>query len=210
MGLGSATRQRPADGRATSRWRRVSDSVPTQQPTAPPRLGKDSAASPRHPAARHQEPAHRRLCPATSQRPRRSRLQSRGGGPGEGNPRKRPRQERRYPPSESMLLSAVGGMTDTLHRPSGHLVTRESLHTVCTCNSGLRVTGGHRPPPARQDPAQPAAASVPAGGRTHHGLAPEAAPVLQTQHAAACLVTHRALGAHGQVALQPLVRHGDL
>lgn len=37
-----------------------------------------------------------------------------------------------HPPSESMLLRAVGGMTDTLHRPSGHLVTRESLHAVCT------------------------------------------------------------------------------
>lgn len=35
-----------------------------------------------------------------------------------------------YPPSESMLLRAVGGMTDTLHRPSGHLVSKDSLHDV--------------------------------------------------------------------------------
>lgn len=46
--------------------------------------------------------------------------------------------------------------------------------------------------------------------RTHHGLAPETAPVLQAQHAAARLVAHRALGTHGQVPFQPLVRHGDL
>lgn len=45
---------------------------------------------------------------------------------------------------------------------------------------------------------------------THHGLAPQAAPVLQAQHAAAGLVTHRALGTYGQVPFQPLVRHGDL
>lgn len=50
----------------------------------------------------------------------------------------------------------------------------------------------------------------PEAALAHHGLAPEAAPVLQTQHAATGLVTHCALGAHGQVPLQPLVRHGDL
>lgn len=50
----------------------------------------------------------------------------------------------------------------------------------------------------------------PPEGRTHRDLAPEAAPVLQAQHAAAGLVTHRALGAHGQVPLQPLVRHRNL
>lgn len=33
-------------------------------------------------------------------------------------------------PSESILLSAVGGMTDTLHSPSGHFVTKDSLHEV--------------------------------------------------------------------------------
>lgn len=100
-------------------------------------------------------------------------------------------------------------MTDTLHRPSGHLLSRESLHAVCTCNARLLVTGGRRPPAPRTLPG-PAAAGVPTGGHAHHGLAPEAAPVLKAQHAAARLVTHRALGAHGQVPLQPLVRHGDL
>lgn len=35
-------------------------------------------------------------------------------------------------PSESMLLRAVGGMTDTLQRPRGHLVDNKSLHVVCT------------------------------------------------------------------------------
>lgn len=46
-------------------------------------------------------------------------------------------------PSESMLLSAVGGMTDTLHRPSGHLVIKDSLHDVCTCNR-MPVSGVQR------------------------------------------------------------------
>lgn len=45
---------------------------------------------------------------------------------------------------------------------------------------------------------------------THHGLAPEAAPVLQAQYAATCLVTNNTLGTHRQVSFQPLVRHGDL
>lgn len=52
---------------------------------------------------------------------------------GESSPRKQvSRESGRHPPSESMLLSAVGGMTDTLHRPSGHLVCKDSLHDVCT------------------------------------------------------------------------------
>lgn len=45
---------------------------------------------------------------------------------------------------------------------------------------------------------------------SHHSFAPEAAPVLQPPHAAAVLVAHHALGADGQVALQPLVGHEDL
>lgn len=49
-----------------------------------------------------------------------------------GGRRKWPEESAGYPPSESMLLSAVGGMTDTLHSPSGHLVSKESLHDVCT------------------------------------------------------------------------------
>lgn len=35
-------------------------------------------------------------------------------------------------PSESMLLRAVGGITDTLHWPSGHLMDSCSLHPACT------------------------------------------------------------------------------
>lgn len=119
-----------------------------------------------------------------------------------------------HPPSESMLLSAVGGMTDTLHRPSGHLVSKDSLHAVCTYDkspqSQAATPPSHTPgalagrPPALEGGARGAARGA------HHGLAPEAAPVLQAQHAAAGLVAHCALGAHGQVSFQPLVRHGDL
>ena len=42
-----------------------------------------------------------------------------------------------------MLLRAVGGMTDTLHRPSGHLVTNDSLQAVCTWNKNPHITRGH-------------------------------------------------------------------
>lgn len=78
----------------------------------------------------------------TSSRVREGRLH------GDGSLRKWVGQESvRYPPSESMLLRAVGGMTDTLHRPSGHLVSRESLQDVCTWNQSRRITRGHWPPP---------------------------------------------------------------
>lgn len=45
---------------------------------------------------------------------------------------------------------------------------------------------------------------------TYDGLAPEAAPVLQSPHAATVLVTHHAFGTDGQVAFQPLVGHEHL
>lgn len=110
-----------------------------------------------------------------------------------------------HPPSESMLLRAVGGMTDTLHRPSGHLVSKDSLHAVCT----WKESHGRKGPRLARTPAgRPGRGE--AAALAHHGLAPQAAPVLQAQHAAAGLVARRALGAHGQVSLQPLVRHGDL
>lgn len=60
-----------------------------------------------------------------------------------------------YPPSESMLLRAVGGMTDTLHRPSGHLVSKDSLHAVCTWNTDPLVRGGAGIPPTPQSSPQP-------------------------------------------------------
>lgn len=37
-----------------------------------------------------------------------------------------------YLPSESMLLSAVGGMMETLHWPRGHLRGYRSIQAVCT------------------------------------------------------------------------------
>lgn len=49
-----------------------------------------------------------------------------------------------------------------------------------------------------------------ADGGPHHGLAPQAAPVLQTQHAPAGLIAHRTPGTDRQVPLHPLVGHGDL
>lgn len=121
------------------------------------------------------------------------------------------------PPSESMLLRAVGGMTDTLHRPSGHLVTKDSLHAVCTWNKNPRITRGHSLLHIWPTVAGGMGCSHRGTDRiqeratlTHHGLAPQAAPVLQTQHAATGLVTHRALGTHRQISFQPLVRHGNL
>lgn len=44
----------------------------------------------------------------------------------------------------------------------------------------------------------------------YHSFAPEAAPVLQSQYAATCLITHGTLGTDWQVAFQPLVRHSNL
>lgn len=46
--------------------------------------------------------------------------------------------------------------------------------------------------------------------RPYHGLTPKAFPVLQAKHATTGLVADGALGAHGQVAFEPLVRHGNL
>lgn len=37
-----------------------------------------------------------------------------------------------YIPSESVLFSAIGGMIDTLHWPSGHTGWYKSLQAVCT------------------------------------------------------------------------------
>lgn len=45
---------------------------------------------------------------------------------------------------------------------------------------------------------------------TYDSLAPEAAPVLQSPHAATVLITHHTFGADGQIAFQPLVGHGHL
>lgn len=81
--------------------------------------------------------------------------------------------------------------------------------------SGVDVqeSGRREPKPAPRrlhTPAGRAGGAGGAGGPTHHGLAPEAAPVLQAQHAATGLVAHSALGTHRQVSFQPLVRHGNL
>ena len=134
----------------------------------PPPSSKVLALSPRCPAA--QLPGHCSSPPLlspqwlglTSSRPHlkitditNSRA-GEGRRPGEGSTRKRLRRESVwYPPSESMLLRAVGGMTDTLHRPSGHLVSKDSLHAVCTWNMDPLVTGGAGLPPAPQSSPQP-------------------------------------------------------
>lgn len=87
----------------------------------------------------------------------------------------------------------------------------------CAPETSTHGHGGHGPFTHTGTPGGVGCAAIPTRafprppeGHTHRDLAPEAAPVLQAQHAAAGLVTHRALGAHGQVPLQPLVRHGNL
>ena len=47
-------------------------------------------------------------------------------------------------------------------------------------------------------------------GVSHHGFAPQAAPVLEPQHAAARLIAHRTLGTDRKVPFQPLVWHCNL
>lgn len=124
-------------------------------------------------------------------------------GPREGNPRKRLRQESTVP---TIGIDAVerSGRDDRHFAQAQWALGHQGVFTRRVHLQ--RAPARHR---GRQ-PLPPPGPSWPAAAGTHHGLAPEAAPVLKAQHAAAGLVTHRALGTHGQVPLQPLVRHGNL
>lgn len=102
-------------------------------------------------------------------------------------------------PSESMLLRAVGGITDTLHWPSGHLRDSCSLHPACTWRTQTQswMLFGSVVDFSRKN-------------CTHHGFTPQTTPVLKSQNTATGFITHRTFSANRQISLQPLMRHRDL